>query len=109
MKSYKTWWDFYDEDPYEKVGRYVFDAFGHPLIVSMQRISWAYLDWLESRGEADIEQFFFDNEMAHRPSDLSFDDWMEGAVKKAFLLRERNGATRPEWVPPAHPIEYADI
>ncbi|MEM7061106.1 MAG: hypothetical protein AAF557_26295 [Pseudomonadota bacterium] len=109
MTSQKTWWDFYDEDPYEKIGREVSNAFGRSTVIALQRVTWAYMDWVQETEEADFTQFFIDNELIHRPADGSFDDWMEGAVRKAFLCRERNGAPRPEWLPPADPIEYADI
>jgi len=106
---HKTWWDFYDEDPYEKIGRYVPNAFGQDVIVELTRIAWTYLDWLEETEGSDIRQFFIDNDRVRLPSDGSIHTWMEGSVKTGFLRRERKGAPRPLWLAPAHPSEYVDI
>lgn len=100
----------FDEDPFERIGRYVNDGFGCRVIVHMPRISWAYLDWLEENVEGvDVRQFFIDNDVARLESDGCIHEWMEGAVRKAYLYRERNGCPRPEWCPPANPCDLIDI
>lgn len=105
----KSWWDYFDEDPYEKVGRYVPDAFGKPMIVILARISWAYLDWLEEVEKCDISGFFQDNDRDRWEEDGTIHEVMEGAVRLSYLRREKLGYPRPEWCPPASPAEYMDI
>jgi len=107
--SYETWWDFFDEDPYEKIGRYVPDAFGNPTIVRLARISWAYLDWLDENYDRDGDWFFRENHKIHDPRECDFDEWMEGAVSGTYLSREKKGYPRPAWCPAATPAQYADI
>ena len=108
MKS-ETWWDYFDEDPYEKIGRFVTGAFGQPMIVSLSRISWAYLDWLDQTEGSDDDRFFIENDRIRLESDGSIDDWMEGAVRTLYLRRERSGSPRPPWCPPGNPAEFVDI
>lgn len=105
----KTWWDYFQDDPFERVGRLVEDAFQQPIVIHMPRISWAYLDWLADVERCDIQQFIVDNDLARLPEDGSLHDWIEGAVKKGFLSREKKGLPRPAWLPPALPAEYVDI
>ena len=105
----KTWWDYFDEDPYEKIGRYAPDAFGHPRVVRLTRIAWTYLDWLRDVEGCDIDQLFIDNDALRVPSDGCEHACMEGIVKTAFLRRERKRFPRPAWLPPAHPQELIDI
>lgn len=105
-----NWWTYFDEDPYERIGRYVTDGFGQRVIVHMPRVSWAYLDWLEENTEGtDIPQFFIDNDIIRLENDGSIHDWMEGAVRTAYLRRERNGLPRPDWCPAANPWDFVDI
>lgn len=105
----KTWWDYFDEDPYEKTGRYVTGLFGHPVIVSLARISWAYLDWYVEQYGGDVGKFFRINIEGHDPRECNVDEWMEGAVRLTYLGEEREGRPRPEWCPAANPAEYMDI
>ena len=105
----KTWWDYYSEDPYEKIGRYVPDAFGNPTIIQLTRIAWTYLDWLHETEDSQIDLFFTSNDLARLPEDGCIHAWMEGAVKTGFLRRERKGLPRPPWLTPAHAAEYVDI
>lgn len=107
--NYKTWWDFYDEDPYEKIGRYTPDAFGHHVIIELTRIAWEYLDWLRDVEKCNIDEFFSENDALRELNDGCPHACMEGLVKTAFLRRERKGLPRPEWIPPAHPQELIDI
>ncbi len=105
----KTWWDFYDEDPYEKIGRYTPTALGHDVIIELTRIAWTYLDWLREVEQCDIDGFFEDNDRARLESDGCPHTCMEGVVGTAFLRREKKGLPRPEWLAPAHPSQYLDI
>lgn len=104
-----TWWDHYNEDPYEIIGRHVIGAFGCPIIVNLSRISWAYLDWLDETEGSDDDFFFIENDRIRRESDGSIHDWMEGAVRTLYLRRERSGSPRPPWCPPVNPAEFVDI
>ncbi|WP_424991314.1 hypothetical protein [Fluviibacterium sp. S390] len=99
----------FNEDPYERLGRYVTDGFGCRAIVHMPRVSWAYLDWLEKVEGCDVAGFFIDNDLIRLESDGSIHDWMESAVRTAYLRRERKGLPRPEWCPPANPCDFVDI
>ncbi|MEE4212426.1 MAG: hypothetical protein V2I43_24545 [Parvularcula sp.] len=108
MKS-ETWWDYFDEDPYEKIGRYVPNAFGKKEVVQLTRIAWAYLDWLEKEEGCDIDRFFARNDRLRTEADGCLHACMEGNVEFAFLRREKLGAKRPSWLPPAHASEYVDI
>lgn len=105
----KTWWDFYDEDPDEKIGRYMLDAFGHPMIVILRRLSWAYVDWLAEAEGCDVPAFFQDNDRARWEIDGSISKVMESAVRLSYLQREKLGYPRPEWRPPADPLDLMDI
>lgn len=105
----KSWWDYFDEDPYEKIGRHVQSVMGVPIVVKLARISWAYLDWLEQTEQRNIQNFFRENEEIHDPNECDFDEWMEGAVHQGYLERERDGCPRPDWCPPANPAELVDI
>jgi len=105
----KGWWNTFDNDPYEKVGRFVHGAMGAEILVRLARISWAYLDWLDEVEKCDGREFFCDNEKIHNPSECDFDDWMEGAVHQLYLEREKEGSPRPEWCPPANPADLMDI
>jgi len=103
------WWDYFDEDPYEKSGRYMPDAFGNPIIVRLARISWAYLDWLDETYDRDGGKFFQDNHKVHDPLECDFDEWMEGAVSGVYLRNERRSRPRPAWCPAANPAQYTDV
>ena len=69
------WWDYFDEDPYEKSGRYMPDAFGNPIIVRLARISWAYLDWLDETYDRDGGKFFKDNMFLMKNVDYFYVFW----------------------------------
>lgn len=107
--AHKTWWDYFDDDPYEKVGRFVPSAFGHPIIVELTRISWAYLDWLDEVQGNDGGEFFIANDRVRIPTKESIHEKMESAVGTLFLRREKAGSPRPGWCPPANPADLADI
>lgn len=107
--SYEIWWDYFNEDPFEKIGRMVPDAFGNPIVVRLARISWEYLDWLDQTYDRDRDWFFSENHRLHDPREQDLDSWMEGAVNKTFLLHEKKGNPRPAWCPPAPPHDLVDI
>ena len=105
----EPWWDYFNEDPYEKIGRYVPDQFGHNTIIHLTRIGWEYVDWLARVEGCDMDQFFVDNDTVRLASDGCKHSWMQGAVFTCFLRRERKGLPRPAWLLPALPCEYMDI
>lgn len=105
----ETWWDYFDEDPYEKVGRFVPNAFGTKMAVNLTRIGWEYVDWLTNVEGCNMDQFFIDNDQVRLPTDGCVHEWMQGAVYTCFLRRERKGYRRPAWLQPALPAEYMDI
>lgn len=105
----KSWWDYFDTNPYEKIGRFVPSAFGHPIIVELSRISWAYLDWIVDRQGGDYGEFFRANDRVRLPDKETIHEKMEGAVRALYLQREEAGSPRPEWCPPANSVDFTDI
>ena len=106
--NFGTWWEEHEDDPFEKVVRIITGAMGQHVV--MPRMSWAYVDWLVETEDRDMVQFFKDNDAIYSPAiDGCYNYWMEGAVRTAFLRRERNGMPRPGWLRAAHPDEYVDI
>jgi hypothetical protein len=105
----KTWWDFYDECPFEHIGRFCKDDFGQDIIIHMPRISWTYIDWLRDMEGFDPEAFVLENINAYLPEYGCMHDFINGAVRKGFLTREQNGLPRPEWVVPAEPYELQEL
>lgn len=103
------WWDYFDDDPYETLGRHMPDSFGHPVVIELSRISWAYLDWIAEREDCDLRKLFLDNDLLWRPEDGCRKTWTESLVKTAYLRREKRGLPRPPWCPPANPFEFLDI
>ncbi|MEE4208685.1 MAG: hypothetical protein V2I43_05415 [Parvularcula sp.] len=107
--GYATWWDYFDEDPYERVGRYVPGTFGEPVIAAIPRISWAYLDWVVETFGYELDEWWREVHADWRPSDGTQDDWREWMVRHEYLHRARHGLAHPPWCPDPHPIEYMDI
>lgn len=105
----KTWWDVFDEDPYERVARLVPDCFGNPITAYLGRISWAYIDWLDDTYSGGKDKFFRGNHEIYHPSDGDLNAWFEGAITKTWLERSRDGKPQPDWCPPAPAILYMDI
>ncbi|WP_424973314.1 hypothetical protein [Dinoroseobacter sp. S76] len=97
----ETWWDYFDEDPYEEIGRQVSDCFGSPITVVLERISWAYVDWYGAYYDFDTNDFFRENHRGYRPSEGCLNAWFQKGIVKTFLDRERAGEPRPPWCPPA--------
>lgn len=106
--NFETWWDKYDEDPFERIGRTLIGAMGQQISVHMPRMSWAYVDWLAEIEGCDMVGFFIDNDEVYLPEDGCFHEWMEGAVQTCFLRRERKRLPKPDWLRPAQPDEYLD-
>ena len=107
--SYDTWWEHFDTDPHEKVGRSVPGDFGHPVTIQLARISWAYLDWYAETYGGDPGAFFRHNIELYDPREGDIHEWMEGAVSKTYLWEEKHGRPRPSWCPAATPAQYMDI
>lgn len=105
----EPWWDYFDEDPYEKIGRMVPGQFGQPTVIRLARISWAYLDWYVETYGGDMGKFFQVNIEIYDPREGCIDAWMEGAVSKTYLGQERAGRPRPPWCPAAFPAQFMDI
>ena len=106
--SDKTWWDYYSEDPHEQIGRQVPGMFGEPITVCLDRIFWAYLDWIKEHLNIDINRFFADVERRRRPKDGTRDQVFAWAVIVAFAHHEVAGKPRPPWCPPVDP-DYIDM
>lgn len=97
----KTWFDYFDTDPLERIGRYVEDSLGTQRIVELHRLDWAYMDWLAEVEGCDTALFFKENDAVYRPEDGDYNEFIIGCVKAGFLWREKRGLPRPEWCPPA--------
>lgn len=105
----KTWWDYFDEDPYEQIGRVVEDAFGAKRIVLLDRMMWLYLDWLRDVEGLQVKKFFKDNDLIYRSADGCYNAFIRSCVKSEYLCREKRGKPRPPWCPPANPVELIDV
>ena len=81
----KTWWDYFDEDPYEQIGRVVEDSFGAKRVVLLDRMMWLYLDWLRDVEGGNIEKFFKDNDLTYRPVEGCYNAVMRSCVKSEYL------------------------
>jgi hypothetical protein len=99
MTNQNTWWEISDEDPNEEIGRYVENAFGAKEIVHLDRISWAYLDWLAARG-CDVDAWIRACDMQRHDNGQEFTDALFNWVYLAYKDREELGLDRPEWCPP---------
>ena len=105
----RNWWDYFETNPYETVGRFVPSAFGHLVIVELSRVSWAYLDWIVDRQGGDYGEFFSANDRVRLPEKETIHEKMESAVRTLYLRREKAGSPRPEWCPPANAADFMDI
>jgi hypothetical protein len=105
----KTWFDYFDEDPLEEVGRMVEGVFGEPVLIVIPRSSWAYLDWMETELQGDIKSFFIECEAARTPAHGNSTQAYQNAVYQNFLKCEKKGLPRPEWCNPAAAHELLDI
>jgi hypothetical protein len=105
----KTWWDYFDEDPREEIGRNVEGVFGEPVLVIMPRVFWAYLDWMETELKGDVRSFFIECEAVRSPVHGCITAAYQNAVYQNFLKRERKGLSRPPWCPALAPHELLDI
>ncbi len=78
---------------------YVENAFGAKEIVHLDRISWAYLDWLAARG-CDVDAWIRACDMQRHDNGQEFTDALFNWVYLAYKDREELGLDRPEWCPP---------
>lgn len=106
--SEESWWEHYTDDPFLKVGNYVPDSFGNPVIVTLDLITWAYIDWYSETHGSD-PSLYFQKLHVLCPEDLSFSDWIEDSVRNTYLREEREGRQRPPWCSEARPDEYQDV
>lgn len=100
------WWKHFDKDPHEKIERLVPGADGTPVPVSLARISWAYLDWVDVEYETDSQDFFTNGHRNYNRETHSFDEWMEGSIRNLFLRMEKRGEPRPPFCPAAQSWHY---
>jgi len=105
----KTWYDYFDEDPYEQIGRFVKGAFGEDISVIMPRISWAYLDWLEQNEKISLRLFFEDVEKVRTENHGNMHEVYQATIHHNFLKREKEKLPRPEWCEPAEPEDLLDL
>lgn len=105
----KTWYDYFDEDPSEEIGRFVQGLFGEDVNIIMPRISWAYLDWLETELGGDLKGFFLKCETIDIPQDECRHEAYRNAVYYNYIKRESKKLARPPWCPPADPTEIDEI
>jgi len=108
MKN-ECWNDYFDEDPFEVVGRQVEGAFGEVIVVSINRVDWAYLDWVEKELGGKIDDFIKLVERMRRPHDGERNEVFAAAVRQVYLKFERDGRPRPPWCTPAHPDEFDEL
>ena len=105
----ETWWDYFDEEPYEKVSRQVEGMFGEKITITLDRLDWAYLDWIEENLNANITKFIQTLERQRLPSDGERDQIFADNVRKNFLTFEKKGRPRPPWCDPAHPDDFDEL
>ena len=105
----ENWFEHFDESPYERVSRLVPDSFGSPIAVSLHRVSWAYLDWIDETYNSSSDSFFTENHKLYDPREGDFDSLIEEAVYSTYLKREKRNLPRPPWCAPAMPFEYQDV
>lgn len=89
----------YGDDPEEMTGRYITNSMGLPVVVTLKRSQWRYLDWLEARG-ANIPEFILCCDRKVRNGSLSGS--LQWWVYKLYLSREREGLPRPDWLEAFH-------
>jgi len=105
----ETWYKHFDEDPSEELGRNVKGIFGEPMLIVLPRITWAWLDWMESENSANVEEFFIRNQETWTPEHGCRHKAFHQVVHKSFLAREKKGLSRPDWCDPAPPEELLDF
>ena len=105
----EPWSDYFDEDPFEVVGRQVQGMFGEKITISINRIDWAYLDWIEKELDGKVDDFIKDVERLRRPHDGERNEVFAGAVRQVYLKFERAGKRRPPWCTPANPEDFDEL
>lgn len=104
-----NWWDYFDEDPFEPVGRQIEGMFGETITVTINRLDWAYLDWLEKKRGGKIKEFFKYVESVRRPSDGERDEVVAWGVRQVYLRFEQEGKPRPPWCAAANPDDFDEL
>ncbi len=107
--SSNIWNDYFDDDPFEIVGRQVEGAFGETITVSINRIDWAYLEWVEKELNGNVKDFIKQVERRRRPHDGERNEAFAGAVRQIYLKFEREGKRRPPWCAAAHPDDFDEL
>lgn len=105
----KTWWDYFDEDPNEPIGRQVEGMFGEKITVSINRLDWEYLDWIEKELGGKTKEFIKYVERVRRPNDGERNDIFAAAVRQIYLRFEKQGKPRPPWCAPANPLDFDEL
>jgi len=105
----ETWWDYFDEDPEEIIGRQVVGLFGEKLTYHQRRINWAYLDWIEEHLNCEINEMFLNVEKYWRPEDGPLEEFVGAIVRQNFIRFEKEGKPRPPWCPPVDPIYFDEL
>jgi hypothetical protein len=105
----ETWWDYFDEDPNEEIGRQVVGLFDEPITIAMPRISWAYLDWMKSELGGDLKGFFQKCETIAIPHDECRNEAHRNAVYYNYIKRESKGLSRPPWCRAATKNEISEL
>ena len=84
-----------DVSPYDKVGRKIKNAFGRREIVTMDRVNWDYLFWLDSIN-MDIVDFVkrCDLERGDAPLGEALSCWL----RLEYEYREEHGLIQPWWL-----------
>ena len=82
-------------NPERLVERRLTNASGVQEIVTLKKIQWDYLDWLENKG-ANIERYIR-NCSAGNP-DKSLSEALEWWIYWAYVEREEQGLPRPYWL-----------
>ena len=105
----KTWYDYFDEDPDEEIGRNVEGIFGETILIVMPRVSWAYLDWMETELGGNIKGFIHRCETIYIPEDECRHEAYKMAVYYNYIKRESKKLSRPPWCPAADPDDIAEL
>ncbi|WP_417261456.1 hypothetical protein [Celeribacter sp.] len=102
----KTWYDYFDEDPDEEIGRNIEGVFGEPSLVVLPRIYWAYVDWLNNETGGGIRDFFLKLESVPIPIEACRNEAYKNTIYYNYLKREKKNLSRPPWCPAAAPEDF---
>ncbi len=107
--NYETWYQHFDEDPDEEIGRYVKGIFNKDVLVILPRVSWAYIDWMESELKGNVKEFFEGVDQVRTPEHGTIHQAYQNAIYFNFIQREKSGLSRPPWCGKATPEQLADF